>query len=48
MIKHIRLENTPYLINPECESEFCFKKERNIRLVAMRNELKFSTSSQRK
>jgi hypothetical protein len=47
MIKHIRLESTPYLLDPETENEFCFKKERNIRLQSMRNELK-TTSSQRK
>ena len=48
MIKHIRLESTPYLIDPETENEFCFKPEKNIRLGAMRNEIKFTTSSYRK
>jgi hypothetical protein len=47
MIKHIRLENAPYLIDPETENEFVFSKEKNIRLQSMRNELK-TTSSQRK
>jgi hypothetical protein len=48
MIKHIRLENTPYLLDPETENEYCFKLEKNIRLTAMRNELKFSTEGNRK